>query len=125
MTLSENRKIGPLGVPFGTNGLLFAYRAGDRHIPLTYSRFRARLHEACEAAGLEKLQGHGLRIGNTLEMLLRGLTLEAVKAKGRWSSDAFKRYLREHAEFLAPLIQASPSLRAEHEEMMTGFEIRR
>jgi hypothetical protein len=41
------------------------------------------------------------------------MSLEEVKAKGRWFSDAFAVYLREHAEVLAPLIQADAGLRAE------------
>jgi hypothetical protein len=52
------------------------------------------------------LQGHGIRIGATLEYLLRGLSLETVKAKGRWQSEAFTIYLRKHAQVMAPYMQA-------------------
>ena len=35
-----------------------------------------------KAAGLEPLQGHGIRIGATLEYLLWGVSFEVMKAKG-------------------------------------------
>jgi hypothetical protein len=93
------------------DGPLFAYQIGEKHVPLTYHHFTHKLAELCEVLGIEKLHGHSLRIGNTLEMLVSmELSLEEVKVKGRWSSDAFLRYLREHAEVLAPLIQATPCL---------------
>jgi hypothetical protein len=97
-----------------SDGPLFAYRSGNCHKPLTYDRFAKRLYEICEALQIPRHHPHGLRIGNTLELLLsKGMSLEEVKAKGRWSSDAFKTYLREHAEVLAPLIQAHPRIREE------------
>jgi hypothetical protein len=37
--------------------------------------------------------------------LLHGVPFEAVKVRGRWSSDAL-RYLRKHAQILTPYIQA-------------------
>jgi hypothetical protein len=60
-------------------------------------------------ANLEKLQGHGIRIGSTLEYLLRGLPFNVVKVKGHWASDAFVTYLRQHAQILAPHMQAVPA----------------
>jgi hypothetical protein len=48
---------------------------------------------------------YGLRIGNTLELILtKGMWLKETKAKGRWSSEAFAGYLREHKVILAPLL---------------------
>jgi hypothetical protein len=76
---------------------LFAYRHKGQLRPLTKPAFIRRLALAAREAGLEPLQGHGIRIGATLFYLLLGLPIEAMKVMGRWSSDAFLRYLRKHA----------------------------
>ena len=87
---------------------LFAYQHKGRPRPLTKTAFIKRLATAAQQAGLEPLQGHGIRIGATLFYLLLGLPIEAMKVMGRWSSDAFLAYLRKHAQILTPLIQANP-----------------
>jgi hypothetical protein len=87
---------------------LFAYHHKGQLRPLTKTAFIKRLASAAREAGLEPLQGHGIRIGSTLFYLLLGLPIEAMKVMGRWSSDAFLRYLRKHAQILTPLIQANP-----------------
>jgi hypothetical protein len=69
-----------------------------------------RITSAVAAAGLPDLKGHGLHIRGMLEYLLCGLPFEVVKTMGRWSSNTFESYLREHATVLAPYIQASPAL---------------
>lgn len=89
---------------------LFAYThtaTGKRPLrrPLTKSAFLKRIHTAARRQHLEPLQGHGIRIGATLEYLLRGVSFEAVKVLGRWKSDAFLRYLRKHAEIMTPYLQ--------------------
>lgn len=91
------------------NSHLFAYKFKQNGKvilrPLTKPAFIKRLTSAAKAAGLEPLQGHGIRIGSTLEYLLRGLPFEVVKVLGRWKSDAFLVYLRKHAEIMAPYMQ--------------------
>jgi hypothetical protein len=89
---------------------LFAYKANgeSKHRPLTKTRFIARLQEVATAAGEEHLQGHGIRIGATLHYLMGGTTFEAMKVKGRWSSDAFKVYIRKHAQIVTPMLQNAP-----------------
>jgi integrase len=89
---------------------LFAYRHKDRLRPLTKNAFIKRIAIAAKAAGLEPLQGHGIRIGATLHYLLRGVPMEAMKVMGRWGSEAFLRYLRKHAQILTPYIQANPEV---------------
>ena len=91
-------------------GPLFAYRFGKDHRPLTKSKMLAVLSKAALACHLDPLQGHGIRIGSTLEYLLRGVPFEVVKVKGRWASDSFLLYLRKHAQILAPYMQADPVL---------------
>lgn len=86
---------------------LFSFRRNGTHAPMTKSRFLDRLRSICHDLGEPRPHGHGLRIGNTLELLLCGMTLKQVQLKGRWKSDtSFEKYLREHAEVLAPHIQA-------------------
>lgn len=89
-------------------GALFAWRHPNGPRPLTKSEFMKCINNAAVSLGMESLQGHGLRIGATLEYLLRGLSFETVKAIGRWSSDAFLLYLRKHAVILAPYLQGKP-----------------
>ena len=93
---------------------LFAYKATNTRRPLTKSKFLERVEIAALAAGLEPLQGHGIRIGSTLEYLLRGVPFDVMKAKGRWAGDSFQLYLRKHAVIIAPYIQAAPV----HEEFI-------
>ena len=90
------------------NAHLFSYWHKNQLRPLTKHAFIKRLASLARLAGMEPLQGHGVRIGATLFYLLLGLPIEAMKVMGRWSSDAFLRYLRKHAQILTPLIQANP-----------------
>lgn len=92
------------------NGALFAYKWKNTHRPLTKTKLLTRIAEASKAAGLDPLQGHGIRIGATLEYLLRGHSFEVVKQIGRWSSEAFTGYLTKHAQILAPYLQAAPEV---------------
>lgn len=94
-------------------GALFAYRHKNSHRPLTKSKFINCLAQAARDAGLDPLQGHGIRIGSTLEYLLQNVPFEVVKTKGRWASDAFQLYLWKHAQIMAPFMQATPALHGE------------
>ena len=76
--------------------------------PLSKQTFQKHLNQAARAAGLSEQKGHSIRIGSTLEYLLRGLPFDVVKVKGRWNSDAFHEYLRDHAKILAPFMQKAP-----------------
>ncbi|KAH8978586.1 hypothetical protein EDB92DRAFT_1807287 [Lactarius akahatsu] len=87
---------------------LFAYRVKNARRPLTKTKFLERVGKAARAAGLEPLQGHSIRIGSTLEYLLRGMPFDVMKAKGRWAGDSFLLYLRKHAIVITPYIQAAP-----------------
>lgn len=93
---------------------LFAYNglAGARR-PLTKHSLRTEITRALQQTGQEQLKGHSFRIGGTLEYLLRNVPIDVVKIKGRWASDAFRVYLREHAQVLAPFVQDNPNL-SEH-----------
>lgn len=91
------------------NGPLFAWRHPKHGAhALTKSKYMKCIGTIAADLGLDSLQGHGLRIGATLEYLLRGLSFETVKAIGRWASNAFVLYLRQHAVILAPYLQGTP-----------------
>ena len=92
------------------NSHLFAYQVKHARRPLTKAKFLQRIGAAARAAGLEPLQGHGIRIGSTLEYLLRGVPFDAMKAKGRWAGDSFQLYLWKHAVIIVPYIQAAPTV---------------
>ncbi len=98
---------------------LFAYWHGSTHRPLTKPIFLAHLKKALKDAGRPMKHGHSIRIGATLEYLLRGVPFEAMKSIGRWSSDSFSKYLHKHTQILAPYVQANPDLhqRISHEQM--------
>ncbi len=93
---------------------LFAYvhKRGSKitHRPLTKTKFLERVAKAARAANLDPLQGHGIRIGSTLEYLLRGVPFDVMRSQGRWGGDSFTLYLRKHAVIMAPYIQAIPAV---------------
>lgn len=91
---------------------LLSYSHEHSRRPLTRTLFLSCIKSASIAAGLKYIPGHGFRIGGTLEYLLRGVPFEVVKAKGRWASNAFLIYLREHAQVMAPFMQDDPGLHA-------------
>ena len=95
------------------DGHLFAYKHGTSYRPLRKKRFLERINDLLTKVRQETIQGHSIRIGSTLEYLLRGMSFEALKVKGRWSSDAYTKYLRAHAEIMAPYIQENLTLREE------------
>jgi hypothetical protein len=92
------------------DGHAFAYRHREGYRPLTKPEFSKIMRAAALRAALQPFQGHSIRIGATLEYMLRGLSFEAMKVKGRWSSDAFHIYLTQHVQILAPYIQSHPCL---------------
>ena len=65
------------------DGHLFTYHHKNGYRPLTKTKFLAELAKAVHAAGLEPLQGHGIRIGSMLKHLLRGIPFNIMKVKGR------------------------------------------
>ena len=87
---------------------LFAFKHKNTMRPMTRHVFLTGIHKIVTAKKLPKLTGHGIRVGSTLEYLLRGIPFDVVKAKGRWQSEAFKGYLRKHAQIMAPYMQAEP-----------------
>ncbi|CAD6897561.1 unnamed protein product, partial [Tilletia laevis] len=87
---------------------LFAYSQGNKRVPLSRSVFLSRLRRAAEAAALPTLHGHSFRIGGCTELLLRGAAIEDVKAHGRWRSDAWTVYVRDHAGVFSDRLSVAP-----------------
>jgi hypothetical protein len=88
---------------------LFAYKQDGVVRPLSRNVLLKRIKISIKTHKLKNLTGHGIRIGSTLEYLLRGVPFDVVKAKGRWQSEAFRGYLRKHAQIMAPYMQANPA----------------
>ncbi|PBK80093.1 hypothetical protein ARMGADRAFT_1098726 [Armillaria gallica] len=97
------------------NQPVFSYIHKGKHRPLTKPAFLSRLHKVFKDPKMEPLQGHGIRIGYTLEYLLRGIPFDVIKTIGCWKSDVFILYLRKHAQILAPYMQAVPAI---HEQFI-------
>lgn len=96
------------------NAPLFAYKVENSTCkPLTRAKFLETINKAAKKANLPPFQGHSIRIGATLEYLLRGVPFEVMKVKGRWASDSFLIYLHRHAQILAPFMQEKPDLHAQ------------
>lgn len=89
---------------------LFSWRHPNGIHVLTRAEFLKRINLAASELHLESLKGHGIRIGATLEYLLRGVPFDVVKSIGRWSGESFRLYLRQHAVIIAPFIQGTPIL---------------
>ena len=88
------------------NAHLFTYRYRKGHQPMTPNSFLQRVNKIINKKSLDKQPRHGIRVGLTLKYLLRGVPFPVVKAKGHWQSDAFKGYLHNHAQVMAPYMQA-------------------
>jgi hypothetical protein len=67
--------------------------------PLTRMSMLKRCKQIWKAAGLGDCGGYSFRIGGTMELLKRGVSHEAVKIQGRWTSDAWLLYIRHHPKF--------------------------
>jgi hypothetical protein len=96
--------------PGPTQHLFGVKQTGKEFRPLKHATFVRVLNNAARKAKVILPLGHSFRIGGTNEYLLRGVPFEEVKIMGRWRSDAFRLYLRKHAEIIAPFLQ--PSLEA-------------
>jgi hypothetical protein len=87
---------------------LFAYRHERGFRPMTKQAFMDRLNAIALLLHIAQLRGHGIRIGSTLEYLLRGVPFDVMKSMGRWAGNAFMLYLRQHAVIMAPYMQVHP-----------------
>jgi hypothetical protein len=64
--------------------------------PLTSFQFNAVLKKALVFIGqsYDVIKSHSFRIGRASSMFNDGLSVDVIKAKGRWRSNAYKSYIR-------------------------------
>jgi len=81
---------------------LFAFESpgGQGWTPMSKNLFLSRCRAIWREAGLGECSGHSFRIGGTTELLLRGMSRDSVMLQGRWLSDAWTRYVREHPQII-------------------------
>lgn len=74
-------------------GFLFCHANGA---PLTRSQFSGVLSKVLNHAGMpsSKYRSHSFRIGRASELAIQGVPDDVIKQLGRWSSGAYKKYLR-------------------------------
>ncbi len=93
---------------------LFSYNFKNSRHPLTGHAMQRRLKVAAVTAQIDLPPGHSARIGSLLWHLLNGMPFLEAMAKGRWQSlTSFHIYLRQHAQVLAPHLQARPHIYSE------------
>ena len=79
---------------------------------MTKQAFMDCLNAITLLLGRSHLKAHGIRIGSTLEYLLRGVPFDVMKVMGRWAGDSFTLYLHQHAVIIALHMQAHPLMEA-------------
>lgn len=73
--------------------------------PPTRKWFMTRFHlyfDACYG-------GHSLRAGGATLLAHKGISFDLIQALGRWSSEAFRIYIRQHPSILLQHLHPSPS----------------
>ena len=94
-----------LAVRGPSSGPLFCYTDGR---PLTRQLLSSTVQSIVRLAGLPgNYSGHSFRIGAATTAASRGVPDHLIKTLGRWSSDAYQRYIRTSAD---SLIQVSGQL---------------
>ncbi|SGZ05262.1 BQ5605_C032g11120 [Microbotryum silenes-dioicae] len=80
-------------------GRLFSYRAREGgHRQLTSSAFSRRIKHILEASGRAVLNNHSFGSGGATFYLREGVHTDRIRNLGRWSSNAFDGYWRQHKE---------------------------
>jgi len=79
---------------FSDNTHLFQHQWKGTSQPMSKAIFLTQIWKALTDAKRGPLTEHLLRIGGTLEYLLRGIDFPVVRVKGRWASETvFMGYL--------------------------------
>lgn len=69
----------------------------------TRSWFLRRLRRHCGNA----MSGHSMRAGGATALAIAGMAPDLIQAAGRWSSDEFRKYIRQHPFLLNALLHGS------------------
>ena len=82
------------------------------HPPLLKEAFVSEIRRALETAGLNPAlyAGHSFRIGAATSAAAAGILAHMIQTLGRWSSDAFKLYIRASRDSLAQVSATLASL---------------
>ncbi|KAE8240282.1 hypothetical protein A4X13_0g7872 [Tilletia indica] len=96
-------------VPENDAHSLFAFQRGRGVTQMKRSTLTSRLKILTRRAEVPVLDGHSFRIGGCTELLRAGNAFDDVRVHGRWSSEAWQRYVREHAEIMAPRLHLDDS----------------
>ncbi|KAE8232282.1 hypothetical protein CF326_g2688 [Tilletia indica] len=91
-------------VPDPATTPLFSFWKQGALQALTRATHLRVLDKLASRAKLKSVAGHSMRIGGCTALLLRGIPPDKVMLHGRWNSDSFKKYIREHASILAPFL---------------------
>lgn len=68
--------------------------------PMIKSVFMKRCTEIWKTANVPKCTGHSFRIGGATQLIEQGVSFDWVCMQGRWSSDAWRRYVRSTPRLL-------------------------
>ena len=92
--------------PSVTNGPLFQHF--DKS-PLTRFQFQAVLKKAVSFCGLNSVhyKSHAFRIGAATSCAMNGISVAQIKSWGRWSSSAYRSYIRPTTHVLASSLAAN------------------
>jgi len=82
-----------------STGFLFL---SSSHVVITRKMFCSALKLCLGKAGYDssRYNTHSFRIGRTSDLAFSGASAETIKATGRWSSDAYKKYIKSDIFFL-------------------------
>ena len=85
-----------LDCPAHPGAAAFRIPRGGNSIPLQYSYYTAVIKFLCSRAGLDQsdYSSHSLRRGGATFLRLCGATLDQIKERGDWKSDAVYAYLK-------------------------------
>ena len=78
-------------------GLLFVKHD---NMPIQYNAVLTLVHDLAHFLDLptQHYKLHSLRIGVTTELHIKGFTNQVIQSRGRWSSQAFQRYIRPNQQ---------------------------
>ena len=78
---------------------LFSYweKTQRTRMVLSKSEFLTRCNEIWSSYDIPRTSGHSFRIGGASHLLSAGIHPDVVRTVGRWSSDSFLRYWRNHS----------------------------
>ena len=68
--------------------------------PIQYPVVLMLFHDLAQFLDLptQRYKPHSLRIGATTELHVKGFTNQVIQSRGRWSSQAFQRYIRPNQQ---------------------------